>query len=162
AYVKLTSSGTRFGKRLIPRRAGHLVGRVLDRLHDVLVASAAAEVALQPVANLLFGRIRVALEQVGRGHDHAGRAVAALQAVLLPEAFLDRVQLAVLGHALDRRDLSTISLDRQDGARLDRLAVQMDRAGAALAGVAANVRAGKPKVLAQEMNEQRPGLDIAR
>ena len=33
-----------------------------------------------------------------------GRAVAALQAVLLPEAFLDRVQLAVLGQALDRRD----------------------------------------------------------
>ena len=37
--------------------------------------------------------VGLSLQQVDRRHDHARRAVAALQAVLLPEAFLQRMQL---------------------------------------------------------------------
>ena len=36
-------------------------------------------------------------QQVDAGHDHAGRAVAALQAVLFPERLLQRVQAIALG-----------------------------------------------------------------
>src|SRR5262245_5017085 len=75
-----------FLRRWLLRRRLHLV-------HDVLVAGAAAEVALEAVADLVVGRIRVRLENRARGHDHAGRAVAALEAVLLPESFLHRVEL---------------------------------------------------------------------
>ena len=60
-------------------------------------------------------------QQRAAGHHHARRAEAALQAVLLPEALLERVQLAVLLQALDGRDLAAVGLHREHGARLDRL-----------------------------------------
>ncbi len=90
-----------------------LLRRVLDRLDDVLVPGAAAEVAFQGVADLGFGRIRVAVEERVRGHDHAWGAVAALQTVHLPEAHLDRVVLAVLGNAFDGGQLGAVGLHRQ-------------------------------------------------
>ena len=39
-------------------------------------------------------------------------------------------------------------------------AVEMHDAGAALAGVAADVRAGEPQVLAQELHQQRARIDV--
>jgi hypothetical protein len=44
---------------------------------------------------------------------------------------------------------------RQRGAALHRLAVDMHDAGAALAGVAADMGAGQAEVFAQELNQQR-------
>ena len=38
-----------------------------------------------------FGRIAVAGKEIRRRHHHAGRAVAALQAMLLPESLLQRM-----------------------------------------------------------------------
>jgi hypothetical protein len=40
------------------------------------------------------------------------------------------------------------------------MAVQAHRARAALAGVASDVRTGNAEFLAQEVNEQLPGLDL--
>src|SRR5229473_521179 len=142
------------------RRAAHGGGRRLHRLDDVHVARAAAEVALEALANLVIGRVRVLLEQVGRGHDHSRGAVAALEPVLVPECLLQWMELAVLGHALDRGDVSTLGLDGEHRAALDRLAVDQDRAGAALTGVAADVGAGEAGFVADVMHEQEPRLDL--
>src|SRR5437588_211059 len=68
-------------------------GRVEHRLDDVVVAGAAAQVALEPVANLFLGWVRVLGQEAGGRHDHAWRAVAALEAVVVPECLLERVQL---------------------------------------------------------------------
>src|SRR5215813_6321903 len=76
-----------------------------DRLDDVLVAGAAAEVARQRPAHLFLGRIRVGVQQCLGGHHHPGGAEPALQAVLLLEALLQRVQFAGGGQALHRFDL---------------------------------------------------------
>src|SRR6266536_5468095 len=86
---------------IVPLSRRHLLGGPLDGLDDVVIPGAATEVALQPVADLGLRRSRIALEELGGRHDHARSAEAALEPVLLPEAFLDRVELAVLGHALD-------------------------------------------------------------
>ncbi len=51
-------------------------------------------------------------------------------------------------------DLGAFRLDREHAARLHGLAVYMHDACAALAGVAADMRAGQPKLLAQEIDEQ--------
>jgi hypothetical protein len=72
------------------------------------------------------------------------------------EALLDRIQLAVALEALDGHDLAAVGLHGQDGARLDGHAVEQHRARAAVRGVAADVRAGQPQVLAQEVDEQQP------
>src|SRR5258708_5318426 len=121
----------------------HLRGRFANGGHDVLVTGAAAEGAFNAVAHVLFARIWIALEQIAGGHDHPRRAVAALQAVFVPEGLLHDVQLAVRGQAFDGRHLRAVGLDGEDGARLDGLAVDEDRAGAALAGVAADIGAGE-------------------
>src|ERR1700740_66519 len=80
-----------------------LGGGVAHRLDDVHVAGAAAEVARDRLPDLRLAGMGVRLQQRITGHQHARRAVAALQAVLLPEAFLDGMELAVLLEPLDRR-----------------------------------------------------------
>src|SRR5690348_7820497 len=60
-----------------------------DRLDDVMIACATAEIALQPFADLVLGQtLRMALHQVDRAHDHAGRTEPALQRVMFTEHFL--------------------------------------------------------------------------
>src|SRR4029453_17522260 len=144
----------------LPLPLRHVLGGVLDGLHDIVIAGAGAEVAFQLVADVGLGGLGVALEELGRRHDHARGAEAALQPVLLPEPFLDRVELAVLRLPLDGRDLGAVGLHREEGARLHRLAVQMDGAGAALAGVATHMGPGEAGQLPDEMDEEQPGLHL--
>ena len=125
-----------------------------------MVAGAAADVALELLANgLLFELVAEAVDHVDRRHDHAGRAEAALQAVILAEGLLHRMQLLAVGEALDGEHVGAVRLHRQHGAGLDRLAVDMDDAAAALRGVAADMGAGQPQDLAQELDQQRARLD---
>src|SRR6266550_5668086 len=145
------------------RRLGagsHGPRRLADGAHDVVVARAAADVALKGVADLVVARFGVAGEKVGGDHDHARRAEPALEAVLLPERGLDRVELVVGLHPLDRRDLAAVRLDGEHCAGLDGPSVEMDRAGAALAGVATDVGAGQLEVLADQLDEEPSGLDV--
>src|SRR5438093_7645037 len=144
----------------LPLSRRHLLGSPLDGLDDVVVAGAAAEVAFQPVADLGLRRPRRALEELGGRHDHARSAEPALQAVLFPEAFLDRMQLAVLGHALDGFHLRALALDGQERTGLHRQAVDVHGAGAALAGVAAHMGAGEPRELPDVVDEQEARLDV--
>src|SRR5215471_4977072 len=64
-------------------------------VHDVLVARAAANVAFEAVANLLFGGRRITIDDLFRRHDHSRRAESTLQPMFVPERFLDWIQLAV-------------------------------------------------------------------
>src|SRR5262249_14059423 len=112
-----------------------------DRLDDPLVARAAAEVAAQCVPDLLVARRAVAGEEIRRRQDHPRRAEAALEPVVLDERALDRVQFAVAPEAFDGGDLTSLGLPGENRAALRRPAVDEDRAGPALARVAADVRA---------------------
>ena len=135
----------------------------LDRLDDVVIAGAAAEIALEIFSDLLLARAGVGLHQVERRHHHPRRAETALQAVVFAEGVLHRVQGAVgLGDALDGQHLGALALHGEDGAALDRLAVDVHDAGAALAGVAADMRAGQSQFLAQQLHEQGAALDLGR
>ena len=87
--------------------------------------------------------------------DHARRAEAALQAVHLAKAFLQRMQGAVgISHAFDGADIGAVRLHGEHGARLHRLAIEVDRAGAAMAGVTADMGSGEVQLLAQEVDQQ--------
>src|SRR5207253_2994924 len=87
-------------------------------------------------------------------------AKAALQAMTLLERRLHRMQFAVGREAFDGRDLGAFRLDGKDRARLDRVTVDQHGAGTALPGVAADVRAGQSKVVADEIDEQRARIDF--
>ena len=134
--------------------------RLLDGLDDVHVAGAATEVAADALPDLVLRRIGVLPEQPGRLHDHARRAEAALEAVLVPEGLLEWMEVRAPRHPLDGLDAAPVGLDREHRARLGALAVDVDRAGAAVARVAADVRAGQPEVVAQQVDEQEARLDV--
>jgi hypothetical protein len=83
-----------------------------------------------------------------------------LKAVLVPESLLERVELSILGHALDRCEVPAFRLDSEHRAALDSFAVDQDRAGAALARVAPYVGAGEAYDIAKVMHEQKPRFDL--
>jgi hypothetical protein len=78
---------------------------------------------------------------------------------MLAKGLLNDVQRSIrVGDALDSGDLGAIGLDGEHHAGFDRLAVEIDGAGAAMAGVAADVGAGEILLLAKEMDKQRARL----
>ena len=105
------------GRRVVSLISRHFADR-LDRLDDVPVAGAAADVALERLPDLVLGRARVLAQQRGRAHQHPGRAVAALERVVLAERLLERRQLVVRGEALDRLDARAVGLDGEQHAAL--------------------------------------------
>src|SRR5215813_11173929 len=147
---------------LLSPAVAHSLGAGRDRLHDVVVAGAAADVAFELMADgLLIELVALAVHDVDRRHDHARRAVAALQPMMLAERFLHRMQRPVLlRQPLDGGDVGALDLPREHGARLHRLAVDMHDAGTALRGVATHMGAGEPQVLAQELHQQRARIDV--
>jgi hypothetical protein len=96
----------------------------------------------------------VTLHHVDGAHHHAGRAEAALQAVMIAEGFLHRMQLVgAFGQALDRHAPPRRSAWTASMVQLFTDLPSHDDAGAALAGVAADMRAGQAEMLAQELDQ---------
>src|SRR5262249_19105905 len=111
-------------------------------------------------ADVVLARVLVTLEERVAGHQHAGGTVAALEPVLLDEGLLERMELPVPLEPLHREHLAAVGLDTEDGARLDRPPVEQHGAGAAVAGVAADVGPGEPEALAEQVDQQEPRLDV--
>ena len=141
--------------------AMHHIGRGSDGLHYIVVAGAAAEIAFQTLPDFPLAQpLRVLLHQVNGAHHHARRAETTLKRMILTKRLLHRVQGAIgRGQALNRGDRGAIAHHRQGGAGLHRFAIDMDHAGPALAGVAADMRAGQPQLFAQQFDQQGAALD---
>src|SRR3546814_5203559 len=76
--------------------------------------------------------------------------------MMLAEGFLHRMQLAVRGgEAFDGGDRGALGLGGQHGAGLDAATIDMDDAGAALAGVAAHMGAGHAENVSQRLDQKR-------
>src|SRR5205807_5377266 len=113
--VQKLSSNRRFGL--------HFFGGALNRLDNMLIAGAAAEVPLNSVPDFFFAGIRISLEKLGGSHDHARGAIAALQSMVLPKALLHRMEFSIGGKAFNRSYLGAIGLHRQQRAGLHRLSI---------------------------------------
>src|SRR5215510_16576675 len=57
---------------------------------NALIAGAAAQVAGDGDAHLLLGRVRIVAQELDERRQHAGRAEAALEAVIVAERLLQR------------------------------------------------------------------------
>src|SRR5437867_265455 len=133
-----------------------LAGGPLNGLHNVLVAGAPAAVAGDRPPDLVLRRVGVLLEErCGREH-HAGRAEAALQAVLLVEPLLNRVQLTGEPETLHGRDLVAVGHHAEEGAGLDRQPFEQDRAGPAARRVAPDVRPSEAEDLPEQVAQEHP------
>src|SRR3990172_796923 len=137
----------------------HHLGCGRDAPHDVHVARAAAQVPRDPRADLFFRRRFRHLQEFRCREDHAGRAEAALEPVVLLERLLDRVQPSVLREPFDRRDRRAVRLDHEHRARLHGPSVEEDRARAAVARVAPHVGAREPELVPNEVHEEGARFD---
>ena len=132
-------------------------------VEDLLVPGAAAEVPGERLADLVVRRVRDAPEEIGRGDDEARRAEAALHRAGVGERLLHRVEAGVAAEALDRDDVVPVGLRGEDEARAHELAVEEDRARAALALLARVLRPGQLEPVAERRQEAlaRPDLGLA-
>src|SRR5262245_27183065 len=80
--------------------------------------------------------------------------------MLLVEALLNWMQFSICGESFHSLDFHSIGLHGKNRTRLDGFAVQLNSARAAGGRITADVRAGHVEVLAQEVDEQQPRLNI--
>src|SRR5215831_3648010 len=111
-------------------------------LYDVLIAGAAAQIAGQPPADLVLGGERILAQQIGDRHQHARRAKAALQRMMLMEGFLHGIELVDAAEAFDGLDHRSVGLHGEHQAGACAITVDDDGAGATNPVLAADMRAG--------------------
>ena len=102
----------------------------------------------------------VALEQRLGAHDHAGDAVAALRRLLGLEGGGSGPGLRRRCQPFERADLALAQRGDRHQAGEDRLAVDQDGAGAALAEAAAELGAVERQLVAQHVEQRRVGIDV--
>src|SRR5207248_3169046 len=133
--------------------AAHDRRGIEDGADDFVVTGAAAKIAGEPVARFFLGRVLVFVEQRLRRDDKARCAEAALQGGVLQEFLLHRMQRLTLGDALDRQDRAALGLDAEHQAGTHDIAVDDDRAGAAIARAAAFLAARQVQFVAQAVEQ---------
>src|SRR5205085_1267738 len=126
-----------------------------NRLLDLRICAAAADVSGHRVTDLLASRLGVRRDERGCRDDLAGRAEAALDGVGADERLDERV----LAKPLDRRHLAVDRVRERD-AREPRHAVDLDGAGAAMPLVACDLRPRQAKLLSQDVRETRPDRSV--
>src|SRR6266536_1783420 len=134
----------------------HGPARGLDGLHDVHVARAPANVAGDRPSDVVVRRLVVAFEQRRPDQHHPGGAEPALEAVLLLERRLDRMEASFPGQALDGGHVAAVGLDGEHRAGLHRGSSARDRARAAVRSVASDVGSREAERVAEEMHQQEP------
>jgi len=123
------------------RLLSHSLCRLLDCVHDVLIAGAAAEVSVKRVTNLVLCRLRIPQQELVRAKNHPWSAVTALKPVTFPKGLLERMEFLPLSQSLDRQKIGAVSLNRKHRAGLHRSVVEHDSACPADTGLAADVSA---------------------
>jgi hypothetical protein len=136
-------------------------GRYFYRVYDVLVAGAAAEVAGKSLPDFGFRRVGILFQEGNQGHQKAGRAETALQAVGFVEGLLQWMQIVRRAQAFYRLYIVAVGLDGQHEAGAYRHPIKYDRTRAAHAMFAANVRAGQTQFVAQKVTEQQAWFDFS-
>src|SRR5438128_10930343 len=86
----------------------HRLRRPLDRLDDLSIAGAAAEIARQRFADLGERGLRVRAQQRMRGDHEPGSAEATLHGARFDERALDGIERAAVGEALDGAYLTSV------------------------------------------------------
>jgi hypothetical protein len=132
---------------------------------DAGVGAAATDVARHGGVDIVGGGLPAAgqrLEESNGAHDLTALAVAALRHVMLDPGCMHGGTDAVgaIGRRFDRGELLALGIGDGRDAGADGLAIQMHRAGAALGGAAAELRACQPDDIAQRPKHRHRGIGI--
>ena len=104
----------------------------------------------QRILHLALARTRRALDQRRSGEQHAGRADTALSSAMMMEGLLQPRQSAI-GKAFDGLNRAALDLPHGRKAGAHGLAVEQHRAGATIAGIAADLGTSEPQILPQHL-----------
>ena len=143
------------------KRAILHVARQLNRIEDLLIAGAAADVAAQPLLDLLTVCERICAQRSGRSHDHAGNAVTALAGARFVKGLLQDAEFAGFCQCLDRFNCRPLRFGDRQQTGLHQRTVDEDRAGAAFPGTATFLVAGQIEVVPDEIEQPLVRLGIA-
>src|SRR6266516_918467 len=94
-----------------------------------------------------------------RADQHAGCAEPALQRIAPPERVLQIGDDAGIRNAFDGLYIGAIALHREHETAAHHRVIEAHRTGAAYALFAADMRAGEPEIVAQEIDQRLAGLD---
>src|ERR1700683_811165 len=129
--------------------------RALDGAEDGHVGTAAAFDRPQRGTNFFVRRFLLITQERGGGHDPAVDAIGALRDLLFDIRGLQRMRMLGRAEASERHD--SLVADFRDGppAGANRLAVEMHRAGTALAQPTAEMRIVETDFVAQHVEQRR-------
>ncbi len=136
---------------------------LMDSRDNAVVGSAAADVSLQCFLDGGGGWRGVFLEQSNAGHDHSGRAIAALHGVAIDEALLDGVELCSFCQAFNGGDLFVFRGAERNLAGAGWIAVEEDGTSSALPFSTAVFCSGEFKVVSEDKEERTfsIGVDVS-
>src|SRR5579862_8487571 len=103
--TRVTRAPKCFAPMASTSRRAQALRRVERRFDDAGIAGAAAQIAGQRLAHLVFAWRRIFAQQLGERYQHARRAEAALQAVIVDKSLLQHRQPALGRESFDRRHL---------------------------------------------------------
>ena len=133
--------------------------RFQNRLDDLHITRAAAEISTDGLPHLSLSGMRVAVQEGLGGQNHSWDAKATLNSAALNKGFLQTIQFPILSKTFDGRDLFSLSLHSENQAGEKRLAIKQYRATAAVSQIAALLRARKAEVLREHLDQSAVGID---
>src|SRR5918996_1785717 len=133
---------------------------VSNRLHDLLITTAAAKIPRQVISDLLFRRLRALIQQ-GLGCENKSRgAIAALERAELHKSFLERMERIVLAQTFDGQNFAAVRVHSEDGTGAYRLTSEQQCAGAADLNVTAELGASQTELFAHHFKQSRARFDF--
>src|SRR5262245_44306568 len=115
------------------------------------MGAATTQVRGESLAHILLGRLRIAVKQTLRCHDHSIDAIAALNRLLVYERLLQWVRILDRAEALDRRNLGITNRPDLSGAGARRPAGNQHGTCATLGEPTAEFSAVEREIIAQDV-----------
>jgi len=152
------------------RVARSSIDRIQRGIGDRPVAGAAAKISRQTVVDRLPVRLDAGMVEREEAHHDAGRAEAALRAVMGHHRLLDGVQFPAFGQIVDGDDVLAVALAKELDACIDRLVdenavpdpARGHGAGAAIALVAALLRSLRAFAQTQIVEQRLVRADVRK
>src|SRR5229473_126173 len=130
-----------------------LKDRGFDGLKDLQIAGATAQVAGKRFANLIAARMWVVIQQSFGGDQNRRSAVSALRRAQIREGILQGMKFSFGAEPLHRQHALAVTLQGEQETGKHGLTVHQNGAGAALAELAAMLRAGVAQILAKDFQQ---------
>src|SRR5262245_17546141 len=124
------------------------------------VTSTTTQISRQCRANICFGWLWIAIEQINCGQHHSRRADPALRSTMLYEGLLHRVKFFVAGNALDRCNLAASDLGHRHQTTIHDPAIDDHCASPTLPLATSFFRSSKQQLFSEHIEEPRHRKDL--